>query len=191
MATQLDKIDDALQRWIGRQPMFFVGSAPLDAEGHVNVSPKGPIGTFAVLGEHEVAYLDLIGSGAETIAHLRENGRVTVMLCAFEGPPQIIRLYGRGDVILPEDEGFEALASNFEVPVDPAARRAVVRIQVTRIIKSCGYTVPLMEPAGEREHLPKWVDKKLRVGGEQALLDYQDQKNATSIDGLPGVPART
>jgi hypothetical protein len=191
MATELERIDDGLRRWIGRQPMFFVGSAPLAEDGHVNLSPKGPIGTLAVLGEHEIAYVDLIGSGAETIAHLRENGRVTVMLCAFQGPPKIIRLYGRGAVILPEDEGFEALASKFDVPVDPAARRAVVRVQVTRIIKSCGYTVPLMEPAVEREHMPKWVDKKLRVGGEQALRDYQDLKNATSLDGLPGVPART
>lgn len=191
MATELDRIDEDLARWIARQPMFFVGTAPLAADGHVNLSPKGPMGTFAVLGEHEVAYLDLIGSGAETIAHLRENERITVMLCAFAGPPKIIRLYGRGAVMLPEDEGFEALASKFDVPVDAAARRSIVRVSVTRIIKACGYSVPLMQPAGEREHMPKWVDKKLRTGGIAALAEYQNAKNAASLDGLPAVPTRT
>ena len=111
MAKVFEAIDDHLARWIARQPMFFVGTAPLAADGHVNVSPKGPIGTLRVLGPHEVAYLDAHGSGSETIAHLRENGRIVVMLCAFEGPPQILRLHGRGEVVLPEDERFDDAAS--------------------------------------------------------------------------------
>src|ERR671927_911144 len=102
-------IDDRLSAWIMRQPLFFVGTAPLDGEGHVNVSPKGPIGTLRVLDEHTVAYLDLIGSGAETIAHLRENGRIVVMFCAFEGPPKILRLHGRGEVVMADDPGFGEL----------------------------------------------------------------------------------
>jgi Pyridoxamine 5'-phosphate oxidase len=191
MASTLEEIDPALERWIARQPMFFVGTAPLTGDGHVNVSPKGPISTLAVLGPHEVAYLDLIGSGAETIAHLRENGRIVVMLCAFEGPPKIIRLHGRGEVLLPEDEGFAGLHDRFTAPVDERAHRAIVRVDVDRIAKSCGYGVPLMDHTGEREHQPKWADKKLRSGGPDALLRYQDQKNAQSIDGLPAVPART
>ena len=191
MARTLEQIDPALERWIAQQPMFFVGTAPLAAEGHVNVSPKGPISSLAVLGPHEVAYLDLTGSGAETIAHLRENARIVVMLCAFAGPPQIIRLHGRGEVVLPEDERFAALHGRFAVPVDAAAHRAIVRIDVTRIAKSCGYGVPLMEHAGEREHQAKAVEKRLRTGGADALKRYQDEKNARSIDGLPAVPART
>lgn len=191
MATTLEEIDPALERWIARQPMFFVGTAPLTGDGHINVSPKGPISTLAVLGPHEVAYLDLVGSGAETIAHLRENGRIVVMLCAFEGPPKIIRLHGRGEVLLPEDERFAALHDRFTAPVPEAAHRAIVRVDVHRIIKSCGYGVPLMDHVGEREHQPKWAEKKLRAGGPEELLRYQDQKNAQSLDGLPAVPART
>jgi Pyridoxamine 5'-phosphate oxidase len=191
MARTLDEIDPALGRWIGRQPMFFVGTAPLAGDGHVNVSPKGPISTLAVLGPHEVAYLDLVGSGAETIAHVRENGRIVVMFCAFEGPPKIIRLHGRGEVLLPEDERFAGLHARFAAPVEEPAHRSIVRVDVDRIATSCGYGVPLMDHVGEREHQPKWAEKKLRTGGPDALRRYQDQKNASSIDGLPAVPART
>ena len=191
MARTLEQIDPALERWIGRQQMFFVGTAPLAGDGHVNVSPKGPISTLAVLGPHEVAYLDLVGSGAETIAHLRENGRVVVMLCAFSGPPRIVRLHGHGEVILPEDDRFADLAPRFAAPVDTPAHRSIIRVDVERIAQSCGYGVPLMEHAGERKHQPKWAAKKLRTGGPEALKRYQDEKNAASIDGLPGVPART
>jgi hypothetical protein len=191
MARTLEEIDPALERWIARQPMFFVGTAPLAEDGHVNVSPKAPISTLSVLGPHEVAYLDLIGSGAETIAHLRENARVVVMFCAFTGPPRIIRLHGRGEVLLPEDDRFAALAPRFSAPVQEPAHRSIVRIDVDRIAQSCGYGVPLMEQTGEREHQPRWAEKKLRTGGPEALRRYQDEKNAASIDGLPAVPART
>ena len=191
MARLLDAIDPALERWIVRQPMFFVGTAPLAADGHVNISPKGPIGTLAVLGTHEVAYLDLIGSGAETIAHLRENGRIVLMFCAYAGPPKIIRLHGEGEVVLPEDDGFGELAGRFTAPVDPASVRSIIRVDVRRIHQSCGYSVPLMEQVGEREHQAKWVEKKLKVGGPAELRRYQDAKNTASIDGLPAVPARS
>src|SRR3954467_9463046 len=109
MGRTYDGIDERLAAWIARQPLFFVGSAPSGEDGHVNVSPKGPIGTLRVLDEHTVAYLDIVGSGAETIAHVRENGRIVVMLCAFDGPPRILRLHGSGRVVLPDDPEFEPL----------------------------------------------------------------------------------
>src|SRR3954469_3920848 len=145
MGKVYDAIDDKLAAWIARQPLFFVGTAPLDADGHVNVSPKGPIGTLRVVSPTEVAYLDLVGSGAETIAHLRENGRIVVMLCAFAGAPRILRLHGRGRVVLPEDPEFgELLAAGFHEPAAPEARRAIVVMSVTRVADSCEYGVPLM-----------------------------------------------
>lgn len=190
MASTLAEIDDHLARWIRRQPMFFVATAPLDPHGHVNVSPKGPIGTFAVLGRHRVAYLDFFGSGAETIAHLRENGRVVVMLCAFEGPPQIVRLHGRGRAVWPEEPAFAELlrAGAFTGLTDvEEARRAVVVVDVERISTSCGYGVPLMEQVGEREHFDLSKRKRLRTLGSEGLLEYQVTRNADSLDGLPAV----
>jgi hypothetical protein len=189
MGKVYEEIDEQLERWIGRQQLFFVGTAPLTGQGHVNVSPKGPIGTLRVLGPHEVAYLDVIGSGAETIAHLRENGRIVVMLCAFEGPPRIVRLHGRGEVILASDTRFDELLERcgFEQPAVPQARRAVVRVEVTRVADSCGYGVPLMAYEGRRPHADAWAEKKLRVGGPEAFAEYQEEKNASSLDGLPAV----
>jgi hypothetical protein len=184
-----DGIDDTLARWIAAQPLYFVASAPLDANGHVNVSPKGPIGTLRVLDASTVAYLDLVGSGAETIAHVRENGRIVVMLCAFQGPPRIVRLHGRAEVIVAGEPGFAELLGRceFEQPAVAAARRAVLLVHVTRIADSCGYGVPLMGYEGQRPHMDAWADKKMRVGGPEALLDYQREMNSLSIDGLPGV----
>lgn len=189
MGKLYDEIDERLARWIAAQAMFFVGSAPLDADGHVNVSPKGPIGSLRVLGPREVAYLDIVGSGAETIAHLRENGRIVVMFCAFEGPPRIVRLHGEGSVVLPEDPAFEELleAAAFEDPAVAESRRAIVRVAVTRIADACGYGVPLMSLDGLRPHAPLWAQKKLRTGGVEAIDAYVAEKNALSIDGLPGV----
>jgi pyridoxamine 5'-phosphate oxidase-like protein len=189
MAKVYDEIDERIEAWIARQPMFFVGTAPLSAEGRVNVSPKGPIGSFAVLGPHRVAYLDVAGSGAETIAHLRENGRIVVMFCAFEGPPRIVRLHGRGRYVLAGDEGFEALIeeAGFEQPPVPESRRAVIEVEVERIADSCGYGVPLMSYEGEREHQALSSAKRVRVHGPEAYRDYQRKKNAESIDGLPAV----
>jgi Pyridoxamine 5'-phosphate oxidase len=189
MARNYEEIDDRLRAWIARQPMFFVGTAPLAGDGHVNVSPKGPIGTLRVLGPHHVAYLDLMGSGAETIAHLRENGRIVVMFCAFEGPPKILRLHGRGDVVTPEDPRFDDLLARceFEELGPPQARRSVVLVHVSRIADSCGYGVPLMSYEGERPHHDAWAQKKMRARGPDALLDYQREKNSVSLDGLPAV----
>ena len=187
MGRVYEQIDDRLAAWIGRQHMYFVGSAPLDGDGHVNLSPKGPIGTLRVLGPHTVAYLDVVGSGAETIAHLRENGRIVIMLCAFEGPPKIVRLHGRGEVVLPGDARFEELMARaaFEETAPVETRRSVVLVEVTRIADSCGYGVPEMRYEGARPHYPLWADKKLRVGGATAITQYQAEKNAVSIDGLP------
>jgi hypothetical protein len=184
-----DGIDDYLGAWIGRQSLFFVGTAPLDGEGHVNVSPKGPIDTLRVLDAHTVAYLDVVGSGAETIAHLRENGRIVIMLCAFEGPPRILRMHGRGEVVAVGDPAFDELLERcaFSEPASPEARRAIVVVDVERVADSCGYGVPLMSYEGARPHQNAWAAKKLRVGGPDALLDYQRQKNSRSIDGLPAL----
>jgi hypothetical protein len=159
MAKIFDAIDERLAAWIARQRMFFVGTAPSGDAGHVNVSPKGPIETLRLLDEHTVAYLDLVGSGAETIAHLRENGRIVVMLCSFDGPPRIVRLHGR----------------------------TVIRVDVERIADSCGYGVPLMSYEGERPQSRAWAETKLAKGGPAALDEYMAEKNAVSIDGLPAL----
>jgi len=175
--------------WIRRQRMFFVGTAPLSAEGHVNVSPKGPIESLRVLGARQVAYLDLIGSGAETIAHLRENGRVVLMFCAFEGPPRIVRLHGRGRVVQVGEPGFDDLKAKLDFGSLPAARdaaRAIITIDVERISDSCGYGVPLMHYQGERPQQMDWIASKLR-NGDDALLEYVAENNATSIDNLASV----
>src|SRR3954447_21052712 len=152
MGKVYDGIDDKLAAWIAAQQMFFVGTAPLDADGHVNVSPKGPIGSLRVAGPHEVAYLDVVGSGAETAAHLRENGRIVIMLCAFSGRPRIVRLHGRGTVVWAEMPEFDALreALAFEEPEVEATRRAIVRVSVTRVADACGFGVPLMDFQGSR-----------------------------------------
>jgi len=189
MSRCYDEIDDRLAGWIAAQPLFFVGSAPLDPEGHVNVSPKGPIGSLRVLDPHTVAYLDIVGSGAETIAHVRENGRIVVMFCAFQGPPKILRLHGRGEVLLPGDEQYDAILerADFEDASIPEGRRAIVRVAVDRIADACGYGVPLLSHEGQREHAPLWAQKKLRTGGRAAIAEYQVRKNTLSIDGLPAV----
>jgi hypothetical protein len=190
MARTHEEIDRPLRDWIARQPMFFVATAPLAGDGHVNVSPKGPGGTFRLLGPRRAAYLDLVGSGAETVAHLRENGRIVVMFCAFEGPPRIVRLHGRGEVVLPGDGRYDGLLAEaaFEETTVPEARRAVVEVEVTRIGSSCGYGVPLMDFAGERPHMDASKRKRLRTGGPDAIVSYQQEHNRESIDGLPAVP---
>jgi hypothetical protein len=171
-------IDPGLREWIEAQHMFFVGSAPLDEAGHVNVSPKGG-DTFRILDEHTVAYLDLTGSGIETIAHLRENGRIVVMFCAFEGRPKIVRLWGRGEVVAPDHHDFAGLVSTFpELP----AIRSVIRIHVDRLASSCGFGVPLMSFDADREELAEWAARK----GPDGLVEYRAKRNATSVDGLPG-----
>jgi Pyridoxamine 5'-phosphate oxidase len=189
MANIYAEIDERLAGWMAAQAMFFVASAPLGADGHINLSPKGPIETLRVLDPHTVAYLDLVGSGAETIAHIRENGRIAIMLCAFGGPPRLLRLHGEGEVIVPGEQRFEELMERaaFEQPNVPASRRAVVLVRVSRIADSCGYGVPLMSYEGRRPHMDAWAEKKVRVGGSEALQAYKLEKNSTSIDGLPAL----
>ncbi len=189
MARTYDEITDHIRDWIGRQSMYFVATAPLSGDGHVNVSPKGPIGSLQVLGPRRVAYLDIAGSGSETIAHVRENGRIVVMLCAFEGPPRIVRLHGRGEVILPRDPRFEPLRAEacFEDASLPQARRAIIVVDVTRVGDSCGYGVPLMTLQGTRDHHALSTAKRLRTSGEDGYAAHRAQSNMVSLDGLPAV----
>ena len=167
------------QKFIRAQTMFFVGSAPLDGGGHVNLSPKG-LDTFRILGASTVAYLDLTGSGVETIAHLRENGRIVLMFCAFQGPPNILRLYGRGRVVEPTNADFAGLQAHFPVY---ESTRSIIVVEVARVSESCGYGVPLMRHEGERPQLHAWARKQ----GPEGLKDYRREKNRASIDGLRGL----
>jgi Pyridoxamine 5'-phosphate oxidase len=178
MGRELERITPELTEFLEAQPVFFVATAPESTDHHVNVSPKG-LDSFRVLDERTVAYLDLHGSGIETVAHVRENGRITLMFCAFSGRPQIIRLQGRGNVIPADDP--EAGPILERLPWQPGAR-SVIRVDVTRISSSCGYGVPLMEHVGERTLLTDWAAKH----GEDGLAEYRAEKNATSISGLPG-----
>jgi hypothetical protein len=178
-------IDERLAAWIAEQPLFFVATTP-GAAGHPNVSPKGPIGTLAVLGERRVAYLDLVGSGIETVAHLRADGRIVLMLCAFSGPPRIVRLHGRGVVHEPGSPRFEELLPRFRVHERAEAYRTIVEVDVERVSESCGYGVPLMEYVGERRHALDWLERKLAASPD-AIEAYKREKNAVSIDGLPGL----
>lgn len=179
MGKTFDAIDESLATFINAQRLFFVGSAPRGGDGHVNVSPKGH-DTFRIIDPHTVAYLDLTGSGVETIAHLRDNGRITFLFCAFEGPPKLVRLYGRGEVVLPDDAEFAALAARF--PALPGIR-SIIRVQLERIADSCGYSVPRYAYQGERTQLTDWAERK----GADGLVDYRAQRNARSIDGLKGL----
>ncbi len=171
--------DDALTAWIAVQPVWFVASAPLAADGHVNVSPRGH-DSFSVLDRHRVGWVDLTGSGVETIAHLRENGRVCVMFASYERRPRIVRLHGRGAVALSGEPAYEQVASRH--PHHPGAR-AVVVVDVERVSDSCGFGVPVMELVGERDLLRLSAEKR----GPDGLAAYRAEKNARSIDGLPGL----
>jgi hypothetical protein len=172
-------IDDSARKFIEAQPLFFVGSAPLDSSGHVNISPKG-LDTLRVLGPTTVAYLDLTGSGIETVSHLKENGRIVLMFCAFQGPPKILRLHGRGKVIEPGQKEFLALAAHFP---EYEGMRAIISVEVSRTSDSCGYSVPLFQYQGERDQLSAWA-KKL---GPEGLKKYRGENNQESIDRIPGL----
>ena len=178
MGKTFDILIPELQSWLGRQRVFFVATAPLSGEGHVNCSPKGG-DTFRVLDGNRVAYLDLTGSGIETVAHVQENGRIVLMFCAFEGPPKIVRLHGKGEVIYPGSGDFEELMGRF--PRHGAAR-AIVRVTVTRISDSCGCGVPLMSFSGNRGLLDEWAERK----GPRGLQRYRRDNNLRSIDGHEG-----
>ena len=175
-----DAIDERVQAFIEEQHLFFVGTAPSGSGGHVNVSPKGGRGTLRVVDAHTLAYLDFIGSGAETIAHLRDNGRIVVMFCAFTGSPKIVRVHGRGEVLEPGSARFDELRGLF---AEAPGTRSIIVVHAERVSDSCGYAVPLYSFEGERKQLDLWAEKK----GPEKLLEYQREKNARSIDGLPAL----
>ncbi|GLW34634.1 pyridoxamine 5'-phosphate oxidase family protein [Actinoplanes regularis] len=176
-----ERIDGRLRAFIEAQPMFFVATAPSGPGGHVNVSPKGMAGTFAVIGEHRVAYLDYHGSGAETIAHLNENGRITLMFCAFQGPPNIVRLHGRGRAVPVTSPEFTELLPLFAAPPDTHGVRSVIDVAVDRVSDSCGYAVPLMSYEGDRDLLIRAHERRT----DADLAEYRRVKNGASIDGRP------
>ena len=193
MGTVFENIDQRLHDWIESQSLFFVGTAPLGKRGRVNVSPKGPIGALRVLDERTVAYLDVVGSGAETIAHLRENGRIVVMLCAFRGPPKIVRIHGRGRVLLPGTAEFRGLLRRARF-VDlgiPESRRAIIVIDVERVADSCGYGVPQMRFVKDRDQMKRLCAHKLTVEGPSTFTRYVAARNAKSIDGLPALDPKS
>jgi hypothetical protein len=179
MGRTYDAIDDRLASWMEAQPIYFVASAPLAADGHVNLSPKGG-DSFRVIDPNTVAYLDLTGSGAETIAHTRENGRLTIMFCSFDAKPNIVRIFGRGEAVLPGSGRFEELVGRFP---HHDGTRSVIVLRSSEITSSCGYSVPLMDLVGHRSTLDEWVDRK----SPAELEAYRAKKNATSLDGLPAL----
>ena len=170
-------ITPEISAWVARQPVFFVATAPLSGDGHINCSPKG-LDTFRVLDPLTVAYADLTGSGAETAAHLNENGRIVLMFCAFEGAPKVVRFHGQGKVIVPASADWADLSSKF---MSHPSTRAIVRVDVTRVSDSCGFGVPHMSLVGERDVIDRWVEAK----GRDNLPAYRREKNSRSIDGLP------
>jgi len=185
MSKVLPAIDERLARFLLAQPVFFVGTAPLSGEGRINVSPKGMAGTFAVLGPLRVAYLDYTGSGAETIAHLGENGRIVLMFCAFDGPPNIVRLHGRGRVVRPEDADFPRLRAEFDKDRQ-LGQRSIVVVDVERVSDSCGYAVPLMDVRADRDLLDRHAERR----DEEYFETYWRERNAVSIDGIRALDGR-
>jgi hypothetical protein len=179
VGKQYDEITPALADWLQEQRLFFVATAPLAADGLLNCSPKG-MDTFRILGPREVAYLDLTGSGIETVAHLRENGRIVFTFCAFAGPPKIVRLHGAGEVLVAGTPEYERLRTLF--PDHPGAR-AIVRARLGRIGDSCGYAIPRYEYVGERDSLVRWAEAK----GTDGVTEYRRVHNARSLNGLPGL----
>jgi len=179
MGRCYEQLDDGLVQFIERQHLFFVGTAPTELDGLLNLSPKG-LDTFRILGPRTVGYLDLVGSGIETVAHLRQNGRLTIMFCAFEGKPKILRLYGQGRVVEPGEPGWDDLVARF--PPLPGIRSVIV-LEVGRIADTCGWGVPLYEYQGERPQLPDFAATK----GADGLERYKAKNNRTSLDGLDGL----
>lgn len=178
MSKVLESITTELGEWLRLQHLFFVATAPRNEQAHLNCSPKGG-DSFRVINEHEVAYADFTGSGIETISHLQENGRIVIMFCAFSGPPKIVRLHGKGDVIYPGTPEFDGLAKHF--PENPGTR-AIIHVRISRVSESCGFAVPRFDHIGDRDILDKWAEQK-----EPAeLIAYRAKKNKSSIDGIPG-----
>jgi hypothetical protein len=185
MGKTYERIDGRLREFIEAQPMFFTATAPLSADGHLNLSPKGRKGTWRVLDEQRVAYLDFGGSHAETIAHLRENGRITLMWCAFDGPPNIVRVHGTGEPVFRDDPRFAELVAGFG-DADGPALRAIVVVTAKLISDTCGFAVPFMDYQGERTLHEDYFARK----SDEEFVAYCDKKEhvAVSIDGLPALP---
>jgi hypothetical protein len=172
------QIEDHHKEFIGSQHLFFVSTAPLNTEGHINLSPKG-LDSFRILSSTKVVYMDITGSGNETSAHILENGRITFMFCAFGGPPNILRLYGKGYTVLPGDPEWPELSSHFVLL--PSTRQMIIVADIFNVQTSCGFAVPYYEYTRERDHAHKWADKK----GAEGLEEYKKEKNLVSLDGLP------
>ncbi|MER7734936.1 pyridoxamine 5'-phosphate oxidase family protein [Streptomyces erythrochromogenes] len=185
MGKLYERIDGRLRTFIEEQPVFFTATAPLSGDGHVNLSPKGRAGTLVVIDEQRLAYLDFGGSGAETIAHLRENGRITLMWCAFSGPPNIVRIHGEGEAVFRDDPRWPGLIGLFGEADGPGAR-AIVLVRARRIADVCGYAVPFMEYQGERTLHSEYLARKT----DEEFAEYCEKKEhiATSLDGLPALP---
>jgi len=177
MAKVHKEITTELSDWIAEQSMYFVASAPLSESGHVNVSPRG-VHSLRIMTPNQVLLLDLTGSGNETAAHVTQNSRLTVMFCAFNGKPKILRLYGNAEAILPGHDEWQKLRAEF--PDSIVGVRQLFRLTITRVQTSCGFGVPLMDFVAQRETLSEWSTKR----NEQELMDYRQNKNAVSIDGL-------
>lgn len=177
MGKFFDTILDSHRAFIQKQKIYFTASAPLSADGHVNLSPKG-MDSFRILSSTRVAYMDIVGSGNETSAHLLENGRITIMFCAFDGPPNILRLYGHGYTVLPGDDQWQQLAPLFQLQL---ATRQIIVADIHKVQTSCGFSVPYYDYTGERDHAQKWAEHK----GADGLEIYKQEKNRISIDGLP------
>ena len=180
MGKEFAEIDESIRDWVGSQKMFFVATAPLSHNGLINCSPKG-MDTFRILGPRTIAYLDLTGSGIETIAHLRENNRIVIMMCAFEGTPKIFRFYGKGQVFEKGSAPYEEHISSFDELI---GTRAIIHIDLDCIRDSCGYSIPLYDYLGDRDVLSKWSEK-----GDEGVKEYVRQNNQSSLDGLPGIEA--
>ncbi|MDH3639824.1 MAG: pyridoxamine 5'-phosphate oxidase family protein [Gammaproteobacteria bacterium] len=179
MGKEYQEIDEHMRGWMERQRVFFVSTAPLADDGRINCSPKGLDG-LRVLGPRQIVYADIGGSGIETVAHLKENGRIVIMLCAFDGPPKIFRFYGHGRSVEPHDADFEKLVPMF--PKIPAIRNFII-IDINCIRDSCGYGVPLYDFKTDRESLKSWCESKT----EEEILTFRIERNALSLDGLPGL----
>ncbi|MGK4582801.1 pyridoxamine 5'-phosphate oxidase family protein [Kitasatospora sp. HPMI-4] len=186
MGKTYERIDGRLRTFIESQPVFFTATAPLAGDGHVNLSPKGRSGTLAVLDELTLAYLDFGGSHAETLAHLRENGRITLMWCAFTGPPTVVRVHGRGEAVFRDDPRFGELLAHFDPSADGAGLRAVVLVRAERVSDSCGFAVPLMDYQGDRGLHAQYFERK----DDEEFRAYCAGKEyvGSSIDGLPALP---
>jgi predicted pyridoxine 5'-phosphate oxidase superfamily flavin-nucleotide-binding protein len=182
MGKTFASLNETLAGFVERQSVFFVATAPAGGDGHVNVSPKGLAGTLRVVDHSTVAYIDVVGSGVETIAHLRENGRITLMFCAFDGPPLIARCYGTGEVLLPGEARFDELRPGF--PDDLRAVRSIIVVHVDEVRTACGYGVPRMPYEGDRDDQVRWAERK----GPDGIVRYVAEKNRRSLDDLPGLP---